>query len=153
MWGVCFPSKRLIICSLCSRLYFFFQPSTSSFMQSNTALTPPLHFTWWVCFKVTHLLLTPTIAFIQLVVLNASSIPGRVFASLLTKRYGAFNVYIPVGACCAVISFALFGVTSTGTIFTFAILFGLFAGGCTFYIFLPAYWRHSPCLQSSRFTR
>ncbi len=66
----------------------------------------------------------------QLAILNASSMFGRIIPNMLAPKYGVFNLLIFSGAACAVVIFALFGISTTAGIVIFAILSGFMSGAC-----------------------
>ncbi|KZT05783.1 MFS general substrate transporter [Laetiporus sulphureus 93-53] len=64
----------------------------------------------------------------QIAILNAGSIPGRVVLNILADDFGVFNVLCPVILIMGVLVFAMFGVTHTGSVIVFALLYGFFSG-------------------------
>jgi len=72
--------------------------------------------------------LSNTLAFYTIAILNAASIPGRIVLNMLADRIGPFNVLVPVITILGALIFAMFGVTSTGAVVVFAILYGFFSG-------------------------
>ncbi|KAF9228324.1 MFS general substrate transporter [Gyrodon lividus] len=65
---------------------------------------------------------------LQLAVMNAAAIPGRIIPGILADRFGPFNIMLPVLVLNAALVFALFGVTATSSTFVFAILYGFSSG-------------------------
>ncbi|KAI0310455.1 major facilitator superfamily domain-containing protein [Amylostereum chailletii] len=70
--------------------------------------------------------ISPTLG--QLAIMNASSIPGRVFAMYFADKFGVLNMAVPSALACSVMTLALLGVSSTGGVLAFAILYGFFSG-------------------------
>ena len=67
---------------------------------------------------------------LQLAVMNAAAVFGRVVPNYFADKYGPFNTVLPVTFACAVLLFALFGITTLAGTVVFAILFGFFSGAC-----------------------
>ncbi|KAH9918100.1 major facilitator superfamily domain-containing protein [Fomitopsis serialis] len=65
---------------------------------------------------------------IQIAILNAASIFGRTLPNMLADRVGPFNVLAPVAVITSALVLAMFGVTSTGAVIVFSILYGFFSG-------------------------
>ncbi|KAI0723230.1 MFS general substrate transporter [Earliella scabrosa] len=82
----------------------------------------------------------PEIAFYTLAVMNAAAVFGRVVPNYFADKYGPFNTVLPVTFACAVLLFALFGITTLAGTVVFALLFGFFSGA---YLSLCA-----PCVAS-----
>jgi len=72
--------------------------------------------------------LSPNLAFYTIAILNAGSAFGRTIPNLGADLFGQFNVLVPVAFINAVLVFAMFGVTSTGAVVVFSILYGFFSG-------------------------
>ncbi|KZT05812.1 MFS general substrate transporter [Laetiporus sulphureus 93-53] len=72
--------------------------------------------------------LSENLAFYTIAILNAASIPGRVVLNILADDFGVFNVLCPVIFIMGMLVFAMFGVTHTGSVIVFAILYGFFSG-------------------------
>lgn len=77
----------------------------------------------------------------QVAILNASSIFGRTVLNAFAADVGLFNLLLPVNAIMGILVFAMFGVTNTGAVIVFCILYGFFTGACTFLL-----WGTSPSL-------
>ncbi|KAH9926041.1 uncharacterized protein B0H18DRAFT_954918 [Fomitopsis serialis] len=72
--------------------------------------------------------LSGTLAFYTIAILNAASIFGRTLPNMLADRVGPFNVLAPVAVITSALVLAMFGVTSTGAVIVFSILYGFFSG-------------------------
>ncbi|KAI0031761.1 major facilitator superfamily domain-containing protein [Vararia minispora EC-137] len=68
------------------------------------------------------------VAFYMLAVLNGASIPGRILFNGLSPRFGVFNFLIFTGIACAVLIFAMFGVSSVAGVAVLSVLYGFFSG-------------------------
>jgi hypothetical protein len=80
---------------------------------------------------------------IQLSVLNASSIFGRVLPSMIAQYFGVYNLIVPSTLCIGITIFCMAAVTNVAGVMVFAILFGFFSGGSMLY--------DSPALSSAYF--
>ncbi|VDB94433.1 unnamed protein product [Peniophora sp. CBMAI 1063] len=69
-----------------------------------------------------------TIAFYTLAILNAGSIPGRIIPNLYARRIGIFNSIIFCCLSCAVLLFALYGISAAASTIVFSIIYGFFSG-------------------------
>lgn len=67
---------------------------------------------------------------IQLAIMNAAGLPGRVLPGILADRFGPFNIIVPVLLVNAALIFALFGVSAEGGIVAFVVFYGAFSGAC-----------------------
>lgn len=94
---------------------------------TSTVLIPTLRSTLCVPLLI---YLTPTHIILQIAILNAASIPGRVIPNILADYYGALNVVIPISLIMGALVFVMFGVTNTPAIIIFSILYGFFSGAC-----------------------
>ncbi|EPS94439.1 hypothetical protein FOMPIDRAFT_1134395 [Fomitopsis schrenkii] len=72
--------------------------------------------------------LSDTLAFYTVAILNASSIFGRTVLNAFAADVGLFNLLLPVNAIMGILVFAMFGVTNTGAVIVFCILYGFFTG-------------------------
>jgi len=70
----------------------------------------------------------PNLSFYTIAILNGSSIPARVLFNFSADKIGPFNAILPATLACAILSFAMFGVTSKAGIIVFTILYGFFSG-------------------------
>jgi len=73
--------------------------------------------------------LSNTLAFYTIAILNAGSILGRTLPNMIADQYGQVNVFVPVAFITGILVLAMFGVTSTGAVIVFSILYGFFSGG------------------------
>lgn len=60
--------------------------------------------------------------------MNASSIFGRLLPSFLADTLGPFNTYLPACAATGALLLALLGITSTGALVVFGVLYGFCSG-------------------------
>ena len=70
----------------------------------------------------------PTLAFYLLIILNASSIFGRIIPNFLADKTGPLNMLIPCSAISALLAFIWLGIKTEAGIIIFAILYGFFSG-------------------------
>lgn len=85
--------------------------------------------------------------------MNAATLLGRIIPFMYAERIGCFNgmvypindithsysrlvVIVPMTGIAGVLIFAMFGAGSTGGLLAFAIVYGVFAGGCELCILL-----------------
>ena len=66
--------------------------------------------------------------FLQLSILNAASIFGRVLPNFVADKTGPFNMIIPFSFSTAVLLFGWLGVTTRAGLVVFALLYGFFSG-------------------------
>ena len=71
---------------------------------------------------------------LQVAILNASALPGRVIPSILADRFGVLNVGIPCVLFSAVLIFVLTAVKTVGGMIVFAILYGFMSGAGMFHV-------------------
>ena len=64
----------------------------------------------------------------QISILNASSIFGRVLPNFLADKIGSYNIIIPMSFGTGVLLFAWLGVHSAAGMIVFAILYGFCSG-------------------------
>ncbi|KAI0247525.1 major facilitator superfamily domain-containing protein [Lactifluus subvellereus] len=69
-----------------------------------------------------------TLAFYLVPILNAGSVFGRLVPNAFADRIGAINTLIPSTLACALLGLAWPAVRSTGSLVTFAVLYGFFSG-------------------------
>jgi len=73
---------------------------------------------------------SPVTAFYVLAIMNAGSIPGRLFPPLLSDRLGRFNLIVPCVFLSGLLTLALWSsAKSLSSIIAFSVLFGFFSGG------------------------
>ncbi|EIM82299.1 MFS general substrate transporter [Stereum hirsutum FP-91666 SS1] len=70
----------------------------------------------------------PNTAFYTIAILNASSVVGRIITGFAADKIGPMNAIIPVSLVNGVLLIALLGITNTGTIIIFSIIFGITSG-------------------------
>lgn len=87
--------------------------------------TPFFYITPYALFKTGA---SRTLAFYLVPILNAGSVFGRLVPNALADRIGAFNTLIPATFACAVLGLAWPAIHSTGSLVTFAALYGFFSG-------------------------
>lgn len=62
-------------------------------------------------------------------ILNAASVFGRVLPGMLADKFGRYNVLITTSSCTGILLFCWIAISSKGSIFVFAALYGFFSGG------------------------
>lgn len=68
----------------------------------------------------------------QIAILNAGSIAGRLIPNALADVAGRFNVICPIAFVSTILLFSMFGVKSIAAVTVFAILYGFFSGASGF---------------------
>lgn len=79
-------------------------------------------------YSVAHNIANEDVSFYLLVILNASSVFGRVVPNFFADRTGPLNVIGPFCAFCALVAFCWPSVHSLGQIVAFCIFYGFFSG-------------------------
>lgn len=69
---------------------------------------------------------------VQLVILNFSSIFGRLAPGFLANTVGVGNMMAISTGCCSVLIFAMIGLKSVVSVVIIGVLYGFFAGSCEF---------------------
>jgi len=65
---------------------------------------------------------------LQVAILNASAIPGRIIPSMLADYFGVYNVGIPCVLSCGIIIFAMIRIETVSGMIILAILYGFMSG-------------------------
>lgn len=69
---------------------------------------------------------------LQLAIMNAAGLPGRIIPGILADRLGPFTIIVPTILLNVIFIFALFGISTEGGILAFAVLYGVSSGACKF---------------------
>jgi len=69
---------------------------------------------------------------LQVAILNASALAGRIIPNMLADRIGVYNVGIPCMLSSAVLIFAMTAVKNVAGMIVFAILYGFVSGAGKF---------------------
>lgn len=69
------------------------------------------------------------LAFYLLPMLNAASVPGRIFPNMIADFIGPLNVLVPCATITGILALIWIGVTNLGGLIAFALLYGFFSGG------------------------
>lgn len=75
-----------------------------------------------------------TMAFYLVPIMNAGSIPGRIFPNYLSDKFGPMNLFGPAALVCAVLTFSMVAVKTLGGVTVVALIYGFFSG---VYVALP----------------
>ena len=67
-----------------------------------------------------------------MVIMNASSLLGRVSIGFVANKLGGANIVIVSASCCAVVILGMIGLSDAASVVAIAVLYGLFSGICEF---------------------
>lgn len=71
---------------------------------------------------------------LQVAILNASALAGRIIPNMLADCFGVYNVGIPCVLSCAVLIFAMTAVRTVAGMIVFAILYGFVSGAGMYHV-------------------
>lgn len=74
-------------------------------------------------------LASENLAFYLLPILNAASVPGRIFPNFLADYAGPLNILVPCAVFTGVLALAWIGVHTLSGVIVFGIFYGFFSGG------------------------
>jgi len=72
--------------------------------------------------------ISSTLSFYTLVILNGCSFAGRLSPGFFARRFGVANMICIATFCCAIMVFAMIGLSGPASVVIIAIFFGFFAG-------------------------
>ena len=78
--------------------------------------------------------------FIQVTILNAGSVFGRLLPNFFADRFGVYNMLLPCLYISSALIFAILGITNLAGVVVFGLLYGFWSGSCEFLVifFRPA---------------
>lgn len=80
-------------------------------------------------YAIQNHLASENFAFYLLPILNAASVPGRIFPNFLADHAGPLNILMPCAAITGVLALCWIGIHNLPGTIVFAVLYGFFSGG------------------------
>jgi hypothetical protein len=72
--------------------------------------------------------------FIQVTILNAGSVIGRLLPNFFADRFGVYNMLLPCLYISSALVFAILAVTNLVGVVVFGLLYGFWSGSCEFLV-------------------
>lgn len=131
----------------CKRSTNVTQISTCSSMrltEESTRTSPSISYVTWRALALAH-------GHVQLAIMNAGSVGGRILPNFVADRVGPYNMLIPCLAISSALIFSIFALKTCAAIIVFAALYGFWSGSCGCSSFVCLLSPHRNCQMCRSF--